>query len=213
MMALQKLAGPAEALKSPEIRFISFLVGACTFHGAVILLAREFVRNQSTSWHEAFGMGASSLIRVLAFAIGTAILALPVTWVLTTLSATLLTWGGIEPQVQQAVKTLQETRGTPERIIFALSAIVLAPIAEEVLFRGILYPAIRALDLRRWALWGTSLLFAAVHANLMTFIPLTLLALMLTYIYERTRDLRAPILAHSLFNAVNFFYLLREAGI
>jgi len=55
---------------------------------------------------------------------------------------------------------------------------------------------------------GTSLIFAATHANLMTFIPLVLLSLALIWLYEQTDNLLAPILAHSLFNAVNFFFLV-----
>ena len=49
---------------------------------------------------------------------------------------------------------------------------LLAPVAEELLFRGILYPAIKQAGFPRLALWGTSLLFAAMHMNLVTFVPL-----------------------------------------
>ena len=57
-------------------------------------------------------------------------------------------------------------------------------------------------------LWGTSLLFAAVHMNLVTFVPLATLAVVLTMLYERTDNLLAPITAHVLFNALNFATLL-----
>jgi membrane protease YdiL (CAAX protease family) len=81
-------------------------------------------------------------------------------------------------------------------------------VAEEVLFRGILYPAIKQAGHPRVALWGTALLFAAVHMNLVTFLPLAVLALVLTALYERTNNLLAPITAHVLFNALNFVTLL-----
>jgi membrane protease YdiL (CAAX protease family) len=58
------------------------------------------------------------------------------------------------------------------------------------------------------ALWGTSLLFAAVHTNVVTFVPLVVLALVLTALYERTDNLLAPVAAHVLFNALNFAELL-----
>jgi membrane protease YdiL (CAAX protease family) len=86
--------------------------------------------------------------------------------------------------------------------------VLLAPVAEEVLFRGILYPAIKQMGRPRLALWGTSLLFAAVHMNVVTFVPLAVLALVLTVLYERTNNLLAPITAHVLFNALNFGMLL-----
>ena len=59
----------------------------------------------------------------------------------------------------------------------------------------------------RIALWGASLAFAAIHVNLATFLPLLLLALILTWLYETTGNLLAPIAAHSLFNTMNFVLL------
>jgi membrane protease YdiL (CAAX protease family) len=41
-----------------------------------------------------------------------------------------------------------------------------------------------------------------------TFVPLAVLALVLTVLYERTNNLLAPITAHVLFNALNFGILL-----
>ena len=60
------------------------------------------------------------------------------------------------------------------------------------------------------ALWGTSLLFALTHANAMTFVPLTFLAVVLVLLYEATDNLLAPILTHSLFNAANFVFLVNS---
>ena len=42
---------------------------------------------------------------------------------------------------------------------------------------------------------------------------LVLLALLLTWLYETTNTLLAPILTHSLFNAVNFWWLLHEQAL
>jgi membrane protease YdiL (CAAX protease family) len=42
---------------------------------------------------------------------------------------------------------------------------------------------------------------------------LTLLALVLTWLYEETNNLLAPIACHSLFNAVNFFWVLHDKSI
>jgi membrane protease YdiL (CAAX protease family) len=59
-------------------------------------------------------------------------------------------------------------------------------------------------------LWGTSLVFALTHANVATFLPLTFLAMVLVFLYERTGNLLAPIAAHSLFNAANYFALIYQ---
>ncbi len=76
-----------------------------------------------------------------------------------------------------------------------------------MLFRGIIYPAIKQSGFPRAALWGTSLLFALIHLNLANFVPLVVLALMLTWLYERTDNLLASIAAHGTFNAANVIYL------
>jgi len=81
------------------------------------------------------------------------------------------------------------------------------PAAEEMLFRGLLYPWIKKAGFPKLAFWGSSLLFALIHLNLMTFLPLFVLALILTALYEKTNNLLAPITAHTLFNAVNLVML------
>ena len=86
-------------------------------------------------------------------------------------------------------------------------AIVIAPPAEEALFRGLIYPAVKRAGFPRLAWWGSAVLFAAVHWNLPSFLPLILLALVLTWLYEKTDNLLAPIAAHGLFNALNFVAL------
>jgi uncharacterized protein len=93
------------------------------------------------------------------------------------------------------------------RFALGFAAILIVPWAEEMLFRGILYPAVKQWGFPRLACWGTSMAFGAIHFNLVTFLPLTLLALVLVRLYERTGNLLAPITAHSLFNAVNFALL------
>ena len=84
---------------------------------------------------------------------------------------------------------------------------MLAPVAEEFVFRGVLFPFVRQLGRPKLAWLGVSLLFALVHANVAAFLPLFVLALALTWLYEKTDNLLAPIAAHSLFNAANLVIL------
>jgi membrane protease YdiL (CAAX protease family) len=118
----------------------------------------------------------------------------------------------LKPQEQESVQTLQMAVTWLNRLALAVVTIVLAPAAEEMLFRGTLYPTIKQAGYPRLALWGTALLFAAIHLNLVTFVPLTVLALCLTILYERTDNLLAPITAHALFNAMNFIILYSTLG-
>jgi hypothetical protein len=54
---------------------------------------------------------------------------------------------------------------------------------------------------------GVSALFALIHFDAAIFIPLFVLAMGLTWLYETTGNLLAPIAAHAVFNAVNMALL------
>ena len=79
--------------------------------------------------------------------------------------------------------------------------------AEEFIFRGVLYPFVKQLGWPRLAWFGVSFLFALIHLDAATFVPLFVLALALTWLYEKTDNLLAPITAHGLFNAANLVLL------
>jgi CAAX protease family protein len=90
--------------------------------------------------------------------------------------------------------------------IVAGFGIVVAPVTEEAVFRGLLYPAIRDTlgPGRRGIALGvvvTAALFAASHQHLPSFLPLFGLASVLALVYEWTGSLRATMTAHALFNA------------
>ncbi len=176
---------------------------------AVLLFFIVFLRVRRVKWSEAFGVGNNPRHAVLA-GIAVACIFLPVAEGLQWGSYHLMTSLRIEPQEQEAVRALRVTNAWTNRLVLALLALFLAPVVEELFFRGILYPAIKQAGFPRVALWGVSILFALIHRNLVSFAPLFVLAILLTLLYEHTDNLLAPITAHALFNALNFgmLYLL-----
>lgn len=185
------------------------VVAAVSFQGASLILVTHFVREQGTTWRDGFGF-RRQWVRAILFGFIGASLFLPVGWALQWLSAEAMVHIPklhLKPEEQQAVQTLQMAVKWEHRLVLGLITILLAPVAEEVLFRGILYPWIKQAGFPRLALWGTAFLFAAIHWNLATFVPLAALALMLALLYERTDNLLASITAHALFNAANFAML------
>jgi hypothetical protein len=90
----------------------------------------------------------------------------------------------------------------------AVLAVCIAPVAEEMLFRGIIYPTIKQSGFPRAAVWVTSVFFALVHFNLLSLLPLALFSMVLIFLYEKTGSLLAPIAAHSTFNLANFLFLV-----
>ncbi len=192
----------------PDDKFGVFLISTLSFHGALLLWVHFFVRENHTTWSEAFGFDRSGAILAMLLAMVVTLVALPCAWILGQLSAELMTLIRLQPQIQEAVTTLQTTVGVPQQIYMASAAVLLVPVAEELLFRGILYPTLKGLGWPRLAFWGTAILFGAVHLTLMTFVPLTFLGLCLAWLYEKTGNLLASIFAHSLFNLANLLLLV-----
>jgi membrane protease YdiL (CAAX protease family) len=95
--------------------------------------------------------------------------------------------------------------------LLALSAIVLAvgaPLMEEIVFRGVLYSNARRWFPKWYALAASSLFFAVVHANLLSFIPLAALGAIFAEVYDRTRNLAVPVIMHGFFNLSSFLMLV-----
>ena len=149
----------------------------------------------------------------LLVGVGLVLAAIVLVWV----SWTAISLFRVEPEQQKIVQLLVSEVENEARpgvyFFFGLAAIVLAPVTEEILFRGVMYPSIKQAGFPRTALWGTSLLFALWHFNRLTFLPLTVIALALTLLYERRDNLLAPIVAHATFNAGNFLLILSGADL
>ena len=208
----QRLAGEGVA----EASIWRMVLATLSFQGAGLFLIARFLHEQQSSWTEGFGLLNRPRHAVL-LGLMAALIFLPVGWGLQQVSALVMTHLPhlkLEPKEQLPVHALRVSMSWAGRLTLGAAAVLLAPITEEILFRGILYPVIKRFGYPRLALWGSSLLFAVIHMNVVTFVPLLALALVLTILYERTDNLLAPVTAHVLFNALNFVMLLvlQQAG-
>ena len=121
--------------------------------------------------------------------------------------ATLVSYGvvvlleatGVEATPQAAEQAL----GLVEPWLAVLAIVVLAPIAEELFFRGVVFNAFKRERGRRWAYVGSAALFAVIHLSLVALVPIFLLGLALAWVYERTGSLLAPIVMHAVVNGVS----------
>ena len=77
---------------------------------------------------------------------------------------------------------------------------LIAPLWEEIMFRGFLLPSLARLSSPRVALLCTSVLFALVHFTKEGFLPLLLLGMIFGISYCATSNLLPAILLHSLWN-------------
>jgi len=192
----------------PPDGFGAVLLGTLGFQGVAWLLILFFLRQHQVGWREALGFRGPQLPRALLLAALLAVFVLlPVALGLQQVSVVVLTKLGWPPEEQIAVMLLVNTKSWWLRIYLGAFAVVLAPVAEEFIFRGMLYPFVKQLGWPRLAWVGVSFAFALIHDDAATFVPLFVLALALTWLYEKTDNLLAPITAHALFNAANLIVL------
>jgi len=188
--------------------FIGFVVSTVVGQFIVLVLIHFFLKAHGMSWRDLLGLRNPRLVSIILFALGTAVVATAVMSTLNALIIKAITLVYKTPENQIPVQVLEKSTEPAQRVVFALAAIVMAPLVEEILFRGILYPLLKHRGHPRLALWGTSLLFASIHIHLASFIPLFLFGLILIWIYERTDTLLAPILTHATFNTIQLVYFI-----
>jgi membrane protease YdiL (CAAX protease family) len=102
------------------------------------------------------------------------------------------------------------------RVLAIVGALLLAPIGEELLFRGLLQSGIKKLMFVRWGSWChrwiaiavSAAIFGAMHTGTPHHIPsLIVLGVILGYLYERSGSLVLPILVHVLFNSKTLLWM------
>lgn len=187
-------------------RVFAQIVGAGVFFQVSALIwIGFFVRSAKMTLSEAFGVANPGRWRAILLGLLTGIGVLPIAMLLQGLSIWVMESVQMHPEAQTVITELQKPEAPWfETAFVGVLAILIAPVAEEAIFRGILYPTIKQFGYPRAALWGTSVLFGLSHFSMVTFVPLTVFAILLVLLYERTGNLLGPITAHSLFNLVNF---------
>jgi membrane protease YdiL (CAAX protease family) len=101
-------------------------------------------------------------------------------------------------------------QGGFETVLAVVTVVLLAPVAEELLFRGILYRLARRLWGPAAATFLSALAFALVHAEPWYLFGLFALGVLFAFIYEATGTLTACVVAHGLHNAISLTLLLGE---
>lgn len=182
--------------------------GRASLAGGIVLITSTQVALLVVSWAFVLRPGAIAFampllgterLRALRLGVGWGILA----WIGASAVAyavvLLLERLGLEPDLGVAERVI----GFLEPWVVVVAVVILAPIAEEVFFRGIAFNAWLRERGRRFAYIGSAALFAVIHASLVSLLPIFLLGLGFGWIYRRTRSLVAPIAMHATFNAIS----------
>ncbi|AQQ71935.1 CAAX prenyl protease-related protein [Limihaloglobus sulfuriphilus] len=98
-------------------------------------------------------------------------------------------------------------------IAIFFSAVYVAPVTEEIIFRGFLQTLLQKLTPSRWlSIFITSVLFAMIHGGdmLLHWPTLIVLSMGIGYAYEKTGSMRYPVAIHAAFNFVNLVIAIMD---
>jgi membrane protease YdiL (CAAX protease family) len=110
--------------------------------------------------------------------------------------------------VRQGEGIAEAAIGVVDPIVLAVALMVVAPVAEEIFFRGIVYNAwLREFGVRR-AIIGSALLFALIHGSIFVIPSIFGLGIVLALLYRRTGSLPASIAMHATFNGITLVLAL-----
>ncbi|MHC4474700.1 MAG: lysostaphin resistance A-like protein [Planctomycetota bacterium] len=144
--------------------------------------------------------------------------------VLTILVGRLLHGPGFELQKHEQLDMITEHAQVAVRALILITTVVVMPVFEEMLFRGLFQTMFRSYlsssefrfprFCRRHCAWLavalSSALFASVHANADHWPALFALSMCMGYAYEKSGSLFRPIFIHALFNAVSVIFTLQN---
>ncbi|MDQ7029400.1 MAG: CPBP family intramembrane metalloprotease [Ardenticatenia bacterium] len=94
--------------------------------------------------------------------------------------------------------------------LMVLVVVGVAPVCEELLFRGLIFTTLNAYHRPRTAYGLSALLFALFHFQPLAFPPLLVLGLLLAHLYRRTGSVWSPVVFHALINGFTFLVWVVE---
>ena len=214
VLAKELLWPTLEGWRSAYLENLSLCLGAAV----AMLVIVHLVKTYFARGLRGFGLRADNIGRHLVTAVLNLVSIYPVlvaALLLTVLAGKLLVGPDFEIHRHQQLDLISKYPQWQLRIMVVITTIVVMPVFEEMLFRGLFQSTIRSFlahlgnSRSAWlAISITSLLFALVHPNAAHRPALFALAVCLGYAYEKSGSLMRPIFIHSLFNAASVITLL-----
>ncbi len=184
-------------------RVASVVLHSLAFHVAGLLLVAFSLRRRGLTWASGFGLRAGRILKDVGTGIVFYLATMPFLWFYSLLYQLALRSAGYEPTWQEVAEALSADNPFAVRVYLGFLAVVLAPVFEEVLFRGIGLPVLARKFGAAPAVILVSALFAAIHFHVPSLVPLFVIAVAFSLAYIHTGSILVPVVMHGLFNAVN----------
>lgn len=118
----------------------------------------------------------------------------------------------MEPEPQAITEFLGFASTNLDRLWVFVIIVFLAPISEELYFRGFLFHAIRNRLPFHLSVAVTSVIFGALHFDLFRFVSFFVAGVVLSHVYEKYQNLYIPMIAHGLWNGIMVIALFQTLG-
>mgnify|MGYP001192701181 CR=1 FL=1 len=194
----------------------SILLGAAGAVGSLMLVALVLIVARMAFARGLKGLGLR--VRTIPQDLAHAFLTLLGVWplVAAAMSLTILVLKafdeGFEVPQHEALQVITQSSSAPLQTLMVVLAVAVAPLIEELLFRGLFQTMIRSYVGRPWpAIVIASILFAVIHQDAEHWPALFVLALGLGYSYERSGSLLRAIFMHAMFNGISIVSVLAES--
>lgn len=103
---------------------------------------------------------------------------------------------------QDVINLFHLTNDPLDQAILVIFICLIAPLAEEMLFRAFLYPPLKRLCGRTWGIILAGAIFALIHMNIWTFLPLCVGGICFAWLYDRYHNLWMNFCTHMIWNSI-----------
>lgn len=199
-----------EASEKTPLSSLIATVGVYGMLAALILSMLQWVGGRSPV--EIFGLNRVSQPATFAFILIGASIAICCILLISNSSMDYLEQLFGEIETQAPVKSLQEEESMLNKLYLIAAAVIVAPLFEELVFRGYFYGILKKYTDPMFSAFISGGIFAVIHVNVPSILPLWFFGIFLALAYEASRSLWVPIGIHALFNATTIAMIFLSKG-
>lgn len=203
-IALAAGLGPARAANSDGL---FLFLHSLLFHWAALIGLGWLLAGRRCGWRAVFGLDFRRATRDLVLGAFGYVAMVPFVLFFAAIYMRALAGLGHEAGLQEVAQMITGESSMITRLYLYLMAVVLAPVVEELLFRGIAFPWLMKQVGPAPAMFAVSVLFAMIHFHVPGLVPLFVVSVALCFAYVHTGSILVPIVMHALFNGINLWAL------
>ena len=193
----------ASVTTESEIGTLSVAASIFSQFSLLVLLIGILMAVRKINLIEAFGLDRLSVVQVVMWSVLISVCVIPLVLGVGYVTKEVLTpyLGEIPPQPMPEI--LRNAGNWSLRTAIFVAVAIVAPVVEEVFYRGYLYSVTKRYTDRFFAAVFSALVFSLIHPGVISYAPLFAFGVLLALVYELSGSLWIPIAIHSLFNIVN----------